>query len=90
MKKLAGNALDLIFASIFYMAGESKPSSKVHEARGVWHKAIIASEVIRCTLRSFIISLKSIGQSLQLLRSGKAPTVFSASNVSSTTETKTA
>jgi hypothetical protein len=91
MKKLAGNALDLIFASIFYMSGESKSSSKVHEAKGVWHKAIVASEVIRGTLRFFIISLKSIGQNLQLLRRGKTPTGFSAdSSVGPNSETKTA
>jgi hypothetical protein len=91
MKKLAGNALDLIFASIFYMAGESKSSSKVHEAKGVWHKAIMASEVIRCTLRSIVISLKSIGQNLQQLRSGKAPKGFQAnSTVGPNSETKTA
>ncbi len=91
MKKLAGNALDLIFASIFYMAGESKSSSKVHEAKGVWHKAIAASEVIRCTLRSIVISLKSIGQNLQQLRSRKATQGFSEdSNVGPNSETKTA
>ena len=91
MKKLAGNALDLNFASIFYMAGESKSSSKVHEAKGVWHKAIAASEVIRCTLRSIVISLKSIGQNLQQLRSRKATQGFSEdSNVGPNSETKTA
>jgi hypothetical protein len=90
MKKLAGNALDLVFMSIFYMAGDSKSSSKVQEAKGVWRKAIIASEVIRCTLRSIVISLKSIGQNLQQLRRGKAAPGFSADSNSAPNETKTA
>ena len=62
IKKLAGNALDLIFASIFYMSGESKAAAD-QRGRSAWlQKAADASHTIRSKLLLFVVSLKSIGK----------------------------
>jgi hypothetical protein len=74
LKKLAGNALDLAFASIFFMSREGKPGNAAVKKSSfpIFHKALLASQAIGSKLRCFIISIISMGQTFYKSKNSKS------------------
>lgn len=73
LRKIAGNALDLVFASIFYMSRESKSTKEIVKKSSfpIWHKAILASQAIGSKLRCLVVSIVSIGHNLHRCKPSK-------------------
>lgn len=78
LKWLAGNALNMIFSSIFFISRESKrgDATEKRPSLPIFQKALLASRAISSKLRRWVISIISISQNLPRNKNSKSgPTV---------------